>query len=300
MLNSITNIQHGGPYRCLAERNDNFGPIESESKEISINLIHFGEFNPSIEWHTESFNDMILVDEGQPIKVVIGFTIHRENRFEERQSSPLLEFVPLNNASNAFEVDVKKDPTEPNRFTGSYHIQQADPSQMGDYEIRIRENGFVFEQVEHLAIYVRSLPQLSFLRQNPSEFYHLGDEIDIGCHVRSYPINQTSIEVHFLNCTQTGECRFDTNTADAISSDFEKIFEKRAYDGIGVLGAKNDSGWPSVSLLENNVYSETVSIQASVASHSGFLSCQACRKKYECSKTFTPIFITDLPNKNGK
>ena len=35
-----------------------------------------------IEWHNDTFNEVILVDEREPVKWVIGFTIHRYSNLE--------------------------------------------------------------------------------------------------------------------------------------------------------------------------------------------------------------------------
>lgn len=90
----------------------------------------------------------------------------------------------------------------------------------------------------------------------------------------------------FHNCT---EC-------NAASSSSDESFVKKSQVG----GAKSDS----LSIITtappvNNSYSKAVNIQASVESQSGFLICEACRNKFDCSKSSIPIIVTDLPTDNG-
>ena len=78
-MNEIPNIQKNGPFRCTATLVDGYNlTVTARSKEIRFNLVRFDSDDHSIiEWHKDTFNEVILVDERQPVKWVIGFTIHR-------------------------------------------------------------------------------------------------------------------------------------------------------------------------------------------------------------------------------
>ena len=79
LINEVPDIQINGPFRCTAIQKDDYGMMfEARSANISFNLVRFENDDHSIEWHNDTFNEVILVDERQPVKWVIGFTIHRQ------------------------------------------------------------------------------------------------------------------------------------------------------------------------------------------------------------------------------
>ena len=82
--------------------------------------------------------------------------------------------------------------------------------------------------------------------------------------------------------------------------DDDSIVIDRKHNGDPhALGAKNDSILQTLP-SQNNAYSEAVTVKAVGGFHGGFLVCKACKNTFECSEAATPLFVTDLPTKNGK
>ena len=69
-------------------------PVTVQSTDTKLNLIQFPNENidRTIEWHKDTFKEVILVQEFNEVKWVIGFTIHTKNR-TILQSEPNFKFV---------------------------------------------------------------------------------------------------------------------------------------------------------------------------------------------------------------
>ena len=67
----------------MASLEDKGFTSQMQSSDINLNLITFPFKNSSrtIQWHKASFNDVIRVQNGDPVQWVIEFTIHTRDRY---------------------------------------------------------------------------------------------------------------------------------------------------------------------------------------------------------------------------
>lgn len=193
LINHINKVKSGGPFRCTATLLDENGRVfEARSEEIYFNLVQFDNDEHAIEWHKDAFNEIILVEEGQPVKWVIGFTIHRKDR-QKVQQTPMLDFIRVDYQKSLFKGQTKRDERALNRFVLTLELDHVEVSDMGQYELRVHDDelGSVFEPSLPMFLYVKGKPRVTFEGQNPQGFYQPGEEINFNCSVLSYPINET-------------------------------------------------------------------------------------------------------------
>ena len=186
----IPNIQTGGPFRCTATRNDDLGVVEAKSEEKNFNLVKFGWEGSAIEWHKDSFNDEIIVNEGESVKWVIGFTIHRKDH--GKVYSPNYKFEKESGIQSRFINIIRNDDYGVNRFNLEMTLDEVDVMDMGPYKLEIEnENGGYFSSIVSMILYVKSEPRVNFDNQSEDVFYTEGQDIEISCHILSYPIQDT-------------------------------------------------------------------------------------------------------------
>ena len=67
-----------------------------------------------------------------------------------------------------------------NKFELILDLEQVQISDMGHYELRIRDiDGSIYEPTLSMVLYVNAAPQVSYRGQNPLGFYHVNQNISI-------------------------------------------------------------------------------------------------------------------------
>lgn len=56
-----------------------------------------------------------------------------------------------------------------------------------------------------MVLYVKAKPGVMFEGENSHGFYREGEDLGLTCNIKSYPINETIVEIMFLNCTKGDE-----------------------------------------------------------------------------------------------
>lgn len=193
LVKHISSIQIGGPFLCQAAQNENGKTTEMRSSDIAtFNLVQFANDDHAIEWHKDTFNEDIYVEEGQPAKWVIGFTIHRKDR-QIMTNITTFDFTRIGGGVSLFQKEMKKVDHGQNRFILTLSLEHVDITDMGQYQLRIYddEDGTVFEPTLAMLLHVTGKPRVSFQGQHPQGYYHPGEKVDVACHVLSYPMNET-------------------------------------------------------------------------------------------------------------
>jgi hypothetical protein len=197
--NAIPNIQTPGPFRCTAKFKDEIGnTVEARSEQIKLNIIHFKDdfmTSKTIEWHRDAFNPEIHVKDGN-VKWIIGFTLHRKDR-GPIMNNPIYDFIKVDKVKtmitgSKFDTHIDPEMDYNNRFTVTLNLYNVDPSDMGEYQLRVYDDddGSSFEPIS-MFLYVMTKPKVSFQVENPIGFYREGQWHRALCNILSYPMNET-------------------------------------------------------------------------------------------------------------
>lgn len=193
-INTISNVTTRGPYKCASKLKDEYGTtLEQLYTSIDFKLIQFKEgVNKTIEWHKDTFNEVIYVDEKEAVKWVIGFTIHGRGR-TIIDLPPDFQLSRKDGDPSRLLNETKKDPYLPNKFILTLYLDKATIADMGNYELKIfdRDDGSVFEPTLPMLLYINGKPKIAFEGANPDGFYHSGEDYNITAKIWSYPMNQT-------------------------------------------------------------------------------------------------------------
>ena len=204
--NELTNIRTEGPFRCIAKlRDENNYTIEAKNTKYTFNLIEFPlDEEHAIEWHMERFNEVIELNEGEPLKWIIDFTIHNKGRIILK-TQPLFNFTrkstsSSNNVVPSFDYNLTSDMYRDNRFTLELKLKRVQTKDMGHYKLQIYDgdHGSFLAPSLNMTLYVKTKPKVTLqvdgAGAEPKLYYILeGEDIDMTCHVLSYPIEETRL-----------------------------------------------------------------------------------------------------------